>query len=1729
MVDTVTRLIVDANNALRVLDGFEQAMEGAGKATEYTSGAVADYEKRMAAANERIAKGQALTIQRVAKLSDEEYAMRRLHASVDSVYKLRFDLERKAQRAAADAAYLVSTGRETQENALRSLMLLEQQHNAQLTAAVNATKPAIAANDNLAQSYKRVAVASKAAKDNASHNVSNLAAQFQDIAVTSAMGMSPLQIALQQGTQISAVLGPMGAAGAVKGLGAAFLSILNPVSLVVIALVAAAAAAIQYVTSLSDNTKKTEAALKAHAQAVSGLKEAYGEAASGAREYLDETKNMATALAGISQMKMGDVLKSQVQGLIDGGKLMRSGSDAVRERLEKVSEEFGRTVEPKRAAELAGEINRLYSELEKGSKTALIATKQFAPFSNEIDSLVKSINAGNPNIVSFREAVGRRLNLEPNNIALKKLGDEILTLVDDAYRTESGMKAMEGNIRDIGNAASKEAKRLTEFGNAMRGLADLGKEPVSDIDKLFQDGIRNATSIKQIDALVKKYEEARKRLEDQNPTIASVSGKTVSVPSPQERPKVELEGLPGTDALDKASESYKDLIKTANDRLRQMEIERDAIGRSSAETEALRMRQDLLTQAMDAQGHVAAERVAEIDRIAKRYGELAMEIDKARFASDILFEREQLGRTDLEKQVAVEMRRLHGDAYADYMDSADAGYVRFNETLRKTVDEMRALDEVGKQAFEGIVDALTSAGDAGDKLLGVFAGIGKQMAQMGTDRLWKWMNGEGDLFGDGKAPRGYSAPANDNRQSGGLETALPNALHKVSNSALDVARQFDGLNARADSKVLDSFMQASGTWKKLSVKDTAWCAAFANAAIIEAGGKGTGSNLASSFLNWGQGTSKPNPGDIVVLKPQAPGASGHVGFLVGYKDGKVQLFGGNQSKGANVKSFGADQVVAYRTDASLLKGAVSDGLIDATRKTKQRDNWAGLREGDVTARPQGSNGGGNPMLKKIGALLGSAASGYQSADPIGGAINGALSGLAMGSPGMAVIGAIIGGVSGYFGKRRQKKKERQQAQNDLAANRAVIDQLFALGEGRGVGSTTQSYHEFYAKTAELDQLAQKAGDSALVGRLRNNVNSFFVLLEKDFNAKLPGMMEAFRSGFGADSPFLKGAAATEKLRDELKNFVADAQSFGDLQLFHKRDLTPEQLAQRVRDAQEAAQKMALASITGVEALSGMETEMLRLKGAATAMQGTLEQLGMNATDAAKAIDGALSVAVGKLRRDFMDDINASLNRLSGVSYLNEIVDAQKAYDKRLKDSAALGIDGSYALKELSLSIRDIVKQADLSKTDIDLLSQAFPQVRDALKGWSVEAKTLVDAKGQLQVSYDKELSALESVIDKRKSFIDTIKQFREAMRVNATSPLGPRERVDEAARQFRTLVDKARLGDEAAQSQLTSASQTYLDEAKAYYASSTMYVDIWTEVERTLGSVQTSSEDALATSEKQLTALKASVSGILQVNDSVLSVKDALAQYLKVQQSGSSTALRDQAGTMAVTSAYRDVLGREGRKDEIDFWRGRIAETGSISAATDWIANSPEAKIKAAYQNILGRSADAAGLDYWMKSGKSVDQIEKDLAYAKVAGAYARGGIVGAYATGGRVGNGIYNVDSVRARYAGGGDIMLAGGEHVTRATSVNQQTAPILDHINRTGRLPGNDNGNSNRGSSAAMQVLIDEVAYLNEQLAELRGDTKQQTKVVAEGAVQQIAAMKETNATLADVGSDMKRAVAK
>lgn len=129
----------------------------------------------------------------------------------------------------------------------------------------------------------------KAANSNSgsqNFNAANAGYQFQDIAVTAAMGMNPLMIGLQQGTQLASVVSAM--ERPVAGLASAFMSLVSPVSLVTIGLTAGAAALIQYFQNWNDGSGDMSEDLKKQAEMITALADRWGDAVPALKQYADE-------------------------------------------------------------------------------------------------------------------------------------------------------------------------------------------------------------------------------------------------------------------------------------------------------------------------------------------------------------------------------------------------------------------------------------------------------------------------------------------------------------------------------------------------------------------------------------------------------------------------------------------------------------------------------------------------------------------------------------------------------------------------------------------------------------------------------------------------------------------------------------------------------------------------------------------------------------------------------------------------------------------------------------------------------------------------------------------------------------------------------------------------------------------------------------------------------------------------------------------------------------------------------------------------------------------------------------------------------------------------------------------------------------------------------------------------------------------------------------------------
>lgn len=176
--------------------------------------------------------------------------------------------------------------------------------------AAAAARALAAANARAAASSRGIGGANRIAAG----SMSNLTAQFNDLGVMLAAGQSPLLLAMQQGTQITQVIGPLGAAGAVSALGGAFISMINPLSLLTLGVIGGGAALFQYaqgalsarkevvdleevVEALEDAMSKLEARNSASRDSMTDLREEYGRYAEQAREILVIEKDIAAVIA----------------------------------------------------------------------------------------------------------------------------------------------------------------------------------------------------------------------------------------------------------------------------------------------------------------------------------------------------------------------------------------------------------------------------------------------------------------------------------------------------------------------------------------------------------------------------------------------------------------------------------------------------------------------------------------------------------------------------------------------------------------------------------------------------------------------------------------------------------------------------------------------------------------------------------------------------------------------------------------------------------------------------------------------------------------------------------------------------------------------------------------------------------------------------------------------------------------------------------------------------------------------------------------------------------------------------------------------------------------------------------------------------------------------------------------------------------------------------------------
>jgi uncharacterized protein (TIGR02594 family) len=218
--------------------------------------------------------------------------------------------------------------------------------------------------------------------------------------------------------------------------------------------------------------------------------------------------------------------------------------------------------------------------------------------------------------------------------------------------------------------------------------------------------------------------------------------------------------------------------------------------------------------------------------------------------------------------------------------------------------------------------------------------------------------------------------------------------------ALSLAASQMGLTEGGQRAAIQDYLTTGGA--NLDPATTAWCAAFVNSTLQQTGVQGTGSNMARSFLDWGQSVDQPQEGDLAVFsRGDANGPYGHVGFFKGYDDqGNVLVLGGNQGDAVSISPYPRESLLGFRRagEAEPQKFAEGGGVPAPKR-----------------SEPETSSLTGFPEIDRMIVALGNVNQMFNPVEAIGESMDASKRMLAPDTPAMgrvAALGDMLSGVGG---------------------------------------------------------------------------------------------------------------------------------------------------------------------------------------------------------------------------------------------------------------------------------------------------------------------------------------------------------------------------------------------------------------------------------------------------------------------------------------------------------------------------------------------------------------------------------------------------------------------------------------------------------------------------------------------------------------------------------------------
>jgi hypothetical protein len=181
---------------------------------------------------------------------------------------------------------------------------------------------------------------------------------------------------------------------------------------------------------------------------------------------------------------------------------------------------------------------------------------------------------------------------------------------------------------------------------------------------------------------------------------------------------------------------------------------------------------------------------------------------------------------------------------------------------------------------------------------------------------------------------------------------------------------------------------------------------------------------------------------------------------------------------------------------------------------------------------------------------------------------------------------------------------------------------------------------------------------------------------------------------------------------------------------------------------------------------------------------------------------------------------------------------------------------------------------DLAESTEDVTAAAMEQVQGNLDA----------ARDSLISTYEREAGALENVRDKFKELGNSLKDFRGSLLTGELSTLTGTEKMSELRNQFTQVASAALGGDESAISKFQSIAQEFLTFSRSFNASGSQYTSDFQRVLAVTEQLEQMANGRVSVAEQQLVEMKSQVEVLVDINENVITLSQAINTFLEAQQ-----------------------------------------------------------------------------------------------------------------------------------------------------------------------------------------------------------------------------------------------------